>query len=90
MNKRRNKVFTSTDGNVRLSRGRLCLRGYDTSVIFGWDDARMQAFVDVLAFKLEYNGIIQRGEIVPKAGRYKNSWRRVAVLMILDGLVDAM
>lgn len=82
------QLFTSKSGGVNLTRQGLYDRGHDSAT--GWDDAKMQSFVDIIEFKMMATGVIRKGEKVPAAGRTKNSWRRIAFLMYLDSLAGAM
>ena len=76
------EVFTSRSGGVKLSRQIMVSRGID--VALEWDDAKTQAYVDILDDKMHEFGISPAEFNTVSDCTTPNTCHRVLFLMMMD------
>lgn len=76
------EVFTSRSGGVQLSRQNVASRGID--VALEWDDAKTQAYVDILDDKMHEFGIFPAEFNAVSDCTNPNACPRVLFLMMMD------
>ena len=76
------EVFTSRSGGVQLSRQMIASRGID--VALEWDDAKTQAYVDILDDKMHEFGISPTEFNAVSDCTTPNTCPRVLFLMMMD------
>lgn len=76
------EVFTSRNGGVQLSRQDIASRGIDAAL--DWDDAKAQAYVDILEDKMHELGVSPADFNAVSDCTNPNTCPRVLFLMMMD------